>query len=376
MQPANAQPLRILHVLRAPVGGLFRHVADLVSAQSEAGHSVGIVADSLTGGTRAAETLAALEPKLSLGLSRTPMPRVAGRADLTARRHVAERIAESQAQIAHGHGAKGGAYVRSIAANAGGQRFARLYTPHGGSLNYEPKSVSGRIFHTLERLLLPQTDAITFESAHAQNLFAQVIGPPPPASAVVVNGLLDADFAPLALRPDAADFVFIGELRFLKGVDVLLLAMARLKEGGLAPTLLIVGDGPDEEEYHEMVERMGLAAQVTFAGRRTAPYAFAGGACVLMPSRKESMPYVVLEAIAAARPIIASSVGGIPEILPDAELIAPGEVEALTEAMRAYLAAPQARLRAAEARRDDVRVRFSAARMAEEIETVYRAALP
>ncbi len=362
--------LRILHVLRAPVGGLFRHVADLANAQVAAGHAVGIVADSLTGGERATETLSSLAPTLALGLTRTPMPRVAGPADLGARAHVAARAGQVRAGIVHGHGAKGGAYARSLPA-----RYARIYTPHGGSLNYDAGSVSGRIFHTLERWLLPRTDAVTFESAHARAVFTDVIGPPPPASAVVVNGLLDADFAPIPFAPNPADFVFIGELRHLKGVDVLLDAMATLVAGGRDPRLVIVGDGPDEPTFRAQSERLKLDTRVVFAGRRTAADAFSQGACVVMPSRKESMPYVVLEAIAAARPLIATRVGGIPEVLPPQSLIAPGDVAALADAMVRHLEAPGARLAEAEATRDRVRDAFSAGRMAREIEAVYRSAI-
>ena len=368
--PDGDTPLRILHVLRAPIGGLFRHVADLARAQAAAGHAVGLVADSLTGGDHAADRLAALEPDLALGLTRTPMPRVAGPTDLGAARHVATRAKGVSADIVHGHGAKGGAYARLV-----GRRRARLYTPHGGSLNYDPRSASGRVFHALERLLLPRTEAILFESAHARASFETMIGRPPPASAVVVNGLLDADFAPIPFVDDPADFVFIGELRMLKGVDVLLEALASLAADGLAPRLLVVGDGPDEAAFRTLATRLGLETQIAFAGRRTAAEAFAGGACVVMPSRKESMPYVVLEAVAAARPIIATRVGGIPEILPDAALIAPGSAAELAAAMGAHLGAPARRLAEAEAMRDRVRTSFSAARMAREVEAVYRRCL-
>ena len=359
--------LRILHVLRAPVGGLFRHVLDLAAAQADAGHEIGLIADSLTGADHAAERLAALDPRLALGLTRTPMPRLAGPTDLTAARHVIARARERRADIVHGHGAKGGAYAR-----AAPSRHARIYTPHGGSLNYEPGSASGRLFHALERALLARTEAIVFESDHARRLFTRVIGRPPPASAVVVNGLLDADFAPLPLAEDAADFVFIGELRRLKGVDVLLDALSALKADGMCPRLLIVGDGPDEDALRAQTARLELSDQVVFAGRRGATEAFAQGACVVMPSRKESMPYVVLEAVAAARPIIATRVGGIPEILPETALIAPDSVAELAEALRAHLRAPERRLADAASERDRVRDAFSAARMAREIEAVYR----
>ena len=101
-------PLNILHVLRTPVGGLFRHVLDLARGQAARGHRVGVVADSATGGPRADAILRELAPSLAHGVSRTPMPRQPGARDLTALLHVTRRIRAAGADVVHGHGAKGG----------------------------------------------------------------------------------------------------------------------------------------------------------------------------------------------------------------------------------------------------------------------------
>ena len=70
MPMIEGEPLRILHATRAPVGGIFRHILDLANGQAERGHHVGIIADSLTGGERAAAALAEVEPRLKLGVRR------------------------------------------------------------------------------------------------------------------------------------------------------------------------------------------------------------------------------------------------------------------------------------------------------------------
>jgi len=70
MPPTPDKPLRILHAVRAPVGGIFRHIVDLANGQADRGHEVGIVADSLTGGERAANALAAIAPRMKLGVYR------------------------------------------------------------------------------------------------------------------------------------------------------------------------------------------------------------------------------------------------------------------------------------------------------------------
>ena len=68
---APDQAIRILHAVRAPVGGIFRHIIDLANGQADRGHQVGIIADSLTGGERADAALAEIAPRLSLGVHRT-----------------------------------------------------------------------------------------------------------------------------------------------------------------------------------------------------------------------------------------------------------------------------------------------------------------
>ena len=69
----GARPLRILHVFRAPLGGLFRHVLDVARGQTERGHAVGIFCDSSTGGARADEVFRELSARLELGVTRVPM---------------------------------------------------------------------------------------------------------------------------------------------------------------------------------------------------------------------------------------------------------------------------------------------------------------
>src|SRR5687767_9928370 len=84
-----AHALNILHVMRTPVGGLFRHVCDLARGQAALGHRVGMIADAGSGGARADEVFAELSGVLALGLSRVPMTRQVGASDLSAVRHVA-----------------------------------------------------------------------------------------------------------------------------------------------------------------------------------------------------------------------------------------------------------------------------------------------
>ncbi len=76
--------MRIVHCFRSPIGGIFRHVRDLADAQVAAGHQVGIVCDSSTGGAFEEELFQAMGPRLALGVRRTPMQRHIGLGDAAA----------------------------------------------------------------------------------------------------------------------------------------------------------------------------------------------------------------------------------------------------------------------------------------------------
>ncbi len=370
-----ADPLHILHVLRAPVGGLFRHVCDLARGQSTRGHKVGVVADAASGGERADAALAELAPALALGLTRVPMTRDIGGGDLAAVRHVGQRAAELAVNVLHGHGAKGGAYARLARA----PRAVRVYTPHGGSLHYRWNTPAGLFYLTAENVLKRRTDLFLFESYYGRDTFAAKVGKPGPNALVRVvhNGVADAEFLPVMTAPDATDLVFVGELRKLKGVDVLIEAIARLSRDGRNFTATIVGDGADRGAFEAAVAAHQLGAAVRFAGAKPARTAFALGRVLVVPSRAESLPYIVLEAGAAGLPIIATDVGGIPEIFgPDAgDLIPPGDPAALANAVAAALQDRDARHSASLRLQSRLRASFSVDAMTDAVIDGYREAL-
>jgi len=332
------RPLRILHVLRSPVGGLFRHVTDLARGQAARGHQVGIVADSTTGGERADAAFAALSGDLALGLNRIAMSRHIGLSDLAAQRLVALRTVQTNADVVHGHGAKGGAYARLIGAGPA----LRVYTPHGGSLHYDRGSPVGLMYLTLERVLMARTDLFLFESAFGRDAFVAKIGVPRCVVRIVHNGVTADEFTPVVPPAGATDLVFVGELRVLKGVDVLLDALALIRRDGRALSATIVGDGPDAASFRAQAERLGLT-EVRFVGAMPARAAFALGRCLVIPSRAESLPYIVLEAAAAAIPLITTRVGGIPEIFgaQTERLVPPADVAALAAAITGAAADPE-----------------------------------
>ena len=371
---ASPQSLKILHVLRAPVGGLFRHVLDVAQGQAERGHRVGIVADSLTGGDRADEALARLAPHLALGVARVAIARHIGSADIGAWRRVARRIAALKPDVLHGHGAKGAALARLAPHDP---NTIRVYTPHGGTLVFGPGTLAGAFYRSLERLLNRRTELFLFESDYIADAFRAQIGPPRGMIRVVRNGVSDAEFATVSARADATDIVCLGEMRRLKGIDILIAALAMLKQNGRIVSATVAGEGPQRREFEALTARSKLADQIRFVGHRSAREAFAMGRILVMPSRAESLPYVVLEAAAAGLPIVATRVGGIPEIFgPEAfRLIAPEDAPALAGAIAAALDDPEQSRRIAAAVTARVRSEFSIDVMVDGGLAAYREAL-
>ena len=378
LDPSEPSPagrsLKILHILRAPLGGLFRHVVDLVRGQADRGHRVGLIVDSTTGGARADATLAELAPRLALGFDRVAIPRQLSPRDISALHHVARRIGALDPDVIHGHGAKGAAMAR-LAPGVG--NAIRVYTPHGGSLIYSPGTLSGGFYRSLERVLNWRTDLFLFESSYIGERFRSEIDRPRGMVRVVRNGVGAAEFEPVQVRHDATDLVCVGELRPVKAIDLLIEAIASLKRSGRRVTATIAGEGPDEASFKAQCERHGLTDQVHFIGHSPAREAFAKGRIFVIPSRAESLPYVVLEAAAAGRPIIATAVGGMAEIFgAQAEhLVPPDNLPALIGAITRTLDDPARAQRAAEEVRARVRREFSANTMVEGGLAAYREAI-
>jgi len=365
--------LNILHALRAPVGGLFRHVVDLARGQAARGHRVGMVVDGTTGGAQAHAVLADLAPTLSLGISRLPMGRQIGLSDIAAVAHIGRRAAEVSADVLHGHGAKGGAYARL----APGTQAIRAYTPHGGSLHYRWRSPAGFLYLSLERLMLRRTDLFLFESAYGRGLFEAKLGRPGERARVVHNGVTPAELEPIVPDPQPSDIVFVGELRTLKGVDILIEAIAFLKRNGRNISAVIVGEGRDRTAFEAAARARALAGEVKFVGAKPARAAFPMGRLLVVPSRAESLPYVVLEGAAAGIPIIATRVGGIPEIVgPDFPgLVPPEDPVALAQAIDLALSELAERRAGAAALTARVREGFSTDAMTDAVLAAYHDAL-
>ncbi|WP_324133680.1 glycosyltransferase [Bosea sp. (in: a-proteobacteria)] len=377
----DAPRLRILHVFRAPLGGLFRHAIDLARGQAERGHAVGIFCDSTTGGRRADEVFAELSGQLSLGITRVPMSRYPSVTDARAQLSAMRLRSKLDPDIVHCHGSKGGVYGRVPALFSPGRRYVTAYTPHGGSFNYKPGGTEHKVYMAVERLLERATDMFLFESRFIAGRFEAYIGHMPTTDhRIVLNGISDPEFEPIDHSEATFDLVYLGELRSAKGIDTLIEALSLLKSRDrITPRMLIVGSGPDEAELRALTVSRGIADQCVFEPPGPIRKALSRAQVMVVPSRAESLPYVVLEAAAAAQPLVSTDVGGINEIYGPRHrhrLIQPNDPLVMADAIGRALAAPEAD-RHAEASDLAAHVRdtFRLAPMIDGVTAAYRDAL-
>ena len=371
-------PLKIIHCFRSPVGGIFRHVRDLVNEHADQGHELGIFCDSSTGGEHEDKLFEKIRPKLKLGLTRIPMRRAITPGDMITLHKTYKHFNQLKPDILHAHGAKGGAYARIIGSllRVSGTRVARLYCPHGGSIHYDENTMKGRLYFGLERSMERMSDRLIFVSRYEMDGYYKKIGKPRCPVSLVYNGLSKDDFIPVQNDQDAVEFLYIGMMRDIKGPDVFLKALAQIRNQNANVKAHFVGDGPDKDKYMELINQLGLVDNVTVHDAMNARQAFAKAKIVVVPSRAESMPYIVLEAIAAQKPIICTKVGGIPEIFEQEieQLIEAGNVNALADKMAASLNNGNLQAEASK-RRERLKKRFSVTVMADDMMGAYRSCL-
>jgi glycosyltransferase involved in cell wall biosynthesis len=202
---------------------------------------------------------------------------------------------------------------------------------------------------------------------------------PPGSIEVVYNGVADAPGAdaPPARPGEPVTALFVGRLVEQKNVPVLLRAMARLRDAGVPLRLRIAGDGPLREACAGQVAELGLSGLVDLMGERPDARALmASSDFVVLPSLREGLSNVILEAMSAGRPVIASAVGGSVELVEQGTtglLFPSGDDAALARAMGELAADAALREALGAAGRRRAVERFSVDAMARSMEAIYSA---
>ena len=181
-----------------------------------------------------------------------------------------------------------------------------------------------------------------------------------------------AHFGASAHRPL---WVCAARLESQKGHDVLLAAAAELRRRSFAFVIAFAGDGTLRQALERCAAELGIADAVHFLGQVEEVGAlYTAADAVVLPSRWEGLPLSLLEALARARPVIASRVGGIPEVIEDGEtglLVPPDEPLALADALQSFHQRPDLAQRLGIAGAELVASRFTWERMVEDFEAIY-----
>jgi glycosyltransferase involved in cell wall biosynthesis len=212
-------------------------------------------------------------------------------------------------------------------------------------LLYRPPRLLVAVARMLSRFALTNADAVRCVSDFTARKAAEYSRAP----TLTFPAHTDLEFF-LSARPAGPDerlhVLFAGALTPVKGVDVLLRALAEAVARGAKSRLLVAGDGPERSRLAALAAVEGVADRVQFLGHleHVALRELMRSAIVLvLPSRSEGLPLVVLEAMASGTAVIGSRVGGIEEIVRDGwngVLVAPNDPHALAEALIALVKDP------------------------------------
>ena len=207
----------------------------------------------------------------------------------------------------------------------------------------------------------------------------------PVNTTVVYNGVDPQIFSPLEGDPDRLIVLSVGNLIPIKGHDLLIRAFAALHDrlSGIVPplSLEIIGDGPERARLQQLAQELGITAKVHFRGRRSrreVADAMRHAAVFALPSRYEGLGCVYLESMSASKPVIACQGQGIEEVIRPAVngcLIAPNDLEGLTDSLAALVQQPELRHKIGNAARRTILQGFTLEQQAKRLAGLYRECL-
>jgi glycosyltransferase involved in cell wall biosynthesis len=371
--------IRILRVIaRLNIGGPAYHVSILSGRLDPERYDTLLVAGRPGPGEGSFESLARqygarFEPLPSLS------PTIDPRADLRSLAALRSIVRSFRPHIVHTHTAKAGALGRTAALLAGGPRPVIVHTYHGHVLDGQlgrPQTVA---YRSIEQGLGRFSDRLVGVSQATVDDLVRLGVAPRERFAVVPLGL-DLDRF-LALEPpvarDDGDVValFSGRLVPVKRVDVLLRALARARASGARLRLVVMGDGELRPGLERLASELGIAAAVTFLGFQAdvTPHLAAADLTVLS-SAMEGTPVALIEAAAAARPMVSTRVGGVAEVVVPGtgRLVENGDEDGLAAALAELADDPALRREMGARAREHVRARYGADRLLTDIDALYR----
>jgi glycosyltransferase involved in cell wall biosynthesis len=312
--------------------------------------------------------------------------------DAIAALRLARLIRRERPAILHTHTAKAGAVGRVAALLAGRARPPIVvHTFHGHVLRgyFDPIRTAG--FRLLERLLARGSTALVAVSPQVRDDLVALGVAPAERFAVVRLGIeladrvdLDGDVRGetrrvLGIAADRFVVGWIGRMTGVKRTEDVLVAFRRLLDLGVDATLCMVGDGPDRPAVERRAHELGVMRNTLFLGYQEEVARFyAAIDAVVLPSINEGTPVTAIEALAAGRPVVATRVGGVPDVVRDGEggfLVPAGATRELAERLAELARDPDLRERMGRAGREHVLARYAVERLVDDVDLLYRSLL-
>jgi glycosyltransferase involved in cell wall biosynthesis len=384
-----AEPVRILRVIaRLNKGGPALHVAYLSAGLEERGYETTLVAGSLARGEGSMAYVAEQR-----GIEVVQLPdlhrEISPFHDLRAAHRLAGLIKHLRPHILHTHTAKAGAVGRTAALLAGGARPPIVvHTFHGHVLRGYFGPASSNFFRMLERSLASTTTALVAVSPEVRDDLVALGVAPEEKFTVIRLGVELAervDLAPetrararrmMGIPDDRFTVGWIGRMTAVKRTRDIVIALKRLLDPGVDACLCLVGDGPDREPTEWLAHELGIVDRCLFLGYRddVAPF-YAAFDALILPSANEGTPVSAIEALAAGRPVVATRVGGVSDVIRDGVdgfLVEPGDVDALADRLGRLAVDGELARRMGEAGRARVLERYSVSRLVGDVDDLYR----
>ena len=286
---------------------------------------------------------------------------------------VAHRMRRAGLVHLHNHFSNSSCSVSILVAEMGGFTFS--FTMHGPSEFFEPHY--WRIDEKLRRALFVAC------ISHFCRSQAMVFAPQEKWDKlhIVHCGVNPADFTPVTHTGQGSNLLFVGRLAGVKGLPVLLEAVAALRKDRPDVRLTLAGDGPDRESLVLLARRLGIEQNVAFLGyqsQRQVRELLGRTDAFVMASFAEGVPVVLMEAMAAGVPVVATRIAGIPELVEDGVsgfLVPPGDAQALAEKVDLLLRDPVVRTSMGARGREKVEREFNLAREADKLCRILTGAL-
>ena len=368
-------------ITRLNIGGPAIHVSLLTSRLDPARYETLLVSGveaAAEGNMLKLGRLPAVEPRTvaTLGRAISPLDDVRALAALVS-------IARSfKPDIVHTHLAKAGALGR-VAARIAGVGLV-VHTYHGSVFRGYFGQRESAVYLQIERALARITTRIVaITSGQKADLVS--FGIAPSGKIVEIPLGLDLDqFRELPVRDDALAALdlptdmryvtIVARLVAIKDIPTFLRALARVTEAHPDVCGLVIGDGPERAAIEAVARDLGLGDRCRFLGwRADLPNVYAASDIVALSSLNEGSPVSVIEAMAAGRAVVATAVGGVPDVVGDATgvLVGAGDHQALGDAMSALLADPGRRAELGRHGRDLALRRYGSDRLIEDIDRLY-----